>query len=57
VRMTPSYAHVGLPVPGLVGQPAAAWRQRARVFTVGTPSVIDSPTYKSTYVSAPERCP
>ena len=56
MRMTPFYAHVGLPVTGLVGLSADAW-QRARAFVPGAPSMINIPTDKSTYVSAPERCP
>jgi len=56
VRMTSFYAHVGLPVTGLVGLSAGAW-QRVRAFAPGAPSMIDIPTDKSTYVSAPERCP
>ena len=57
MRMSPSFSHVGLLVTGLLGLPSAgAWRNRARGYVPGTPSVIDFQA-KPYYVSAPERCP
>jgi hypothetical protein len=58
MKLTPVYAHFGLPVAALVGsRTVSAWQRHGQTSVFGAPRMTDIPANKPPYVSASERCP